>query len=230
MPLGFVGRMATRARSAAQQTSWRSGWPTRRKPRSTRPCACAPLPSRRVSRSSGCSIPILSSTSSSRISCAGGPSCPARSARHGGTGGVPGHRDGRRARLVARRRRRDALRRGRADRRALRRRRPLRREHAGAHRRRADRARARCGRRCPGGAARPRPARRGCPGEIPRETLGDLNRELGGRVVKRIARRRARVLLGRELPFGLGVALGGVANYRSMHHLGRTAIKYLQQT
>jgi hypothetical protein len=68
------------------------------------------------------------------------------------------------------------------------------------------------------------------PGEIPRETLGDLNRELGGRVVKRIARRRARVLLGRELPFGVGVALGGVANYRSMHHLGRTAIKHLQQT
>jgi GAF domain-containing protein len=67
------------------------------------------------------------------------------------------------------------------------------------------------------------------PAEIPRETLGDLNRELGGRVVKRIARRRARVLLGRELPFGVGVALGGVANYRSMHHLGRTAIKHLRQ-
>jgi hypothetical protein len=67
------------------------------------------------------------------------------------------------------------------------------------------------------------------PGVIPRETLGDLNRELGGRVVKRIARRRARVLLGRELPFGVGVALGGVANYRTMHSLGKTAIKYLQQ-
>jgi hypothetical protein len=68
------------------------------------------------------------------------------------------------------------------------------------------------------------------PGLIPRETLGDLNRELGGRVVKRIARRRARVLLGRELPFGVGVALGGVANYRTMHSLGKTAIKYLQQS
>ena len=64
-------------------------------------------------------------------------------------------------------------------------------------------------------------------GEIPREALGDLNRELGGRVVKRIARRRARVLLGRELPFGVGVALGGVANYRTMHALGRTAVKHL---
>ena len=65
------------------------------------------------------------------------------------------------------------------------------------------------------------------PGEIPRETLGDLNRELGGRVVKRVARRRARLLLGRELPFGVGVALGGVSNYRTMHSLGRTAIKHL---
>ena len=66
------------------------------------------------------------------------------------------------------------------------------------------------------------------PGEIPRETLGDLNRELGSQVVKRIARRRARLILGRELPFGVGVALGGIGNYRTMHALGRTAIKHLQ--
>jgi SpoU rRNA methylase family enzyme len=65
--------------------------------------------------------------------------------------------------------------------------------------------------------------------EIPRSTLADLNRELGGRVVKRIARRRARIVLGRELPFGVGVALGGVGNYRTMHKLGRTAIKHLTQ-
>jgi hypothetical protein len=76
-----------------------------------------------------------------------------------------------------------------------------------------------------------REAQRGAahPDAIPRATLGDLNRELGGRVVKRIARRRVRTLLGRELPFGVGVALGGVANYRSMHSLGRTAIKHLKQ-
>jgi hypothetical protein len=64
---------------------------------------------------------------------------------------------------------------------------------------------------------------------VPRAALGDLNRELGARVVKRIARRRARVILGRELPFGVGVALGGVGNYRAMHALGRTAIKHLKQ-
>jgi hypothetical protein len=65
------------------------------------------------------------------------------------------------------------------------------------------------------------------PEEIPKETLADLNRELGARVVKRVARRRARVLLGRELPFGVGVTLGGIANYRSMHRLGKTAIKHM---
>jgi hypothetical protein len=63
---------------------------------------------------------------------------------------------------------------------------------------------------------------------VPRAALGDLNRDLGARVVKRIARRRARVILGRELPFGVGVALGGLGNYRAMHSLGRTAIKHLK--
>jgi hypothetical protein len=62
---------------------------------------------------------------------------------------------------------------------------------------------------------------------IPRGTLGDLNRAIGIRVIKGSARRRARVLLGRELPFGIGVALGGVSNYRTMHTLGRTAVKHL---
>ena len=73
-------------------------------------------------------------------------------------------------------------------------------------------------------------ARRGAldPTAIPRSTLADLNRELGARVVKRVARRRARLFLGRELPFGVGVALGGTANYRIMQALGRTATTHLR--
>ena len=67
------------------------------------------------------------------------------------------------------------------------------------------------------------------PAEIPEETLAELNRELGSRVIRRVARRRARVILGRELPFGVGVTLGGVANYRSMHRLGRTAIAHMTE-
>ena len=65
-------------------------------------------------------------------------------------------------------------------------------------------------------------------GEIPSEAVADLNRVLGAQVVRRIARRRARVMLGRELPFGMGVALGGIYNFRQMHSIGRTAIKHLQ--
>jgi hypothetical protein len=58
----------------------------------------------------------------------------------------------------------------------------------------------------------------------------DLNRELGALVVKRSARRRARTLLGREIPFGVGVAIGAGANFKAMRHTGRTALRYYDFT
>jgi hypothetical protein len=58
----------------------------------------------------------------------------------------------------------------------------------------------------------------------------DLNKELGAMVVKRTARRRARTLLGREIPFGVGVAIGAGANFRAMRHMGRTALRYYEFT
>jgi hypothetical protein len=58
----------------------------------------------------------------------------------------------------------------------------------------------------------------------------ELNRELGALVVKRTARRRARTLLGREIPFGVGVAIGAAANFRAMRHTGRTALRYYEFT
>jgi hypothetical protein len=58
----------------------------------------------------------------------------------------------------------------------------------------------------------------------------DLNKELGAMVVKRTARRRARTLLGREIPFGVGVAIGAGANFRAMRHTGRTALRYFEFT
>jgi hypothetical protein len=58
----------------------------------------------------------------------------------------------------------------------------------------------------------------------------DLNRELGALVVKRTARRRARTLLGREIPFGVGVAFGAGANFRAIRHTGRTALRYYEFT
>jgi hypothetical protein len=54
----------------------------------------------------------------------------------------------------------------------------------------------------------------------------NLNRELGELVVKRTARVRARTLLGREIPFGVGVAIGAGANFRAMRSVGRTALRY----
>jgi hypothetical protein len=58
----------------------------------------------------------------------------------------------------------------------------------------------------------------------------DLNRELGALVVKRTARRRVRTLLGREIPFGVGVAIGAGANFKAMRHTGRTALRYYDFT
>ena len=58
----------------------------------------------------------------------------------------------------------------------------------------------------------------------------ELNRELGAMVVKRTARRRVRTLLGREIPFGVGVAIGAGANFKAMRHTGRTALRYYEFT
>jgi hypothetical protein len=58
----------------------------------------------------------------------------------------------------------------------------------------------------------------------------DLNRELGALVVKRTARRRVRTLLGREIPFGVGVAIGAGANFKAMRRTGRTALRYYEFT
>jgi hypothetical protein len=58
----------------------------------------------------------------------------------------------------------------------------------------------------------------------------DLNRGLGAMVVKRTARRRVRTLLGREIPFGVGVAIGAGANFKAMRHTGRTALRYYEFT
>jgi hypothetical protein len=58
----------------------------------------------------------------------------------------------------------------------------------------------------------------------------DLNLELGALVIRRTARRRMRTLLGREIPFGIGVAFGAGANFKVMRHTGRTALRYYEFT
>ena len=63
-----------------------------------------------------------------------------------------------------------------------------------------------------------------------RALSAELNRELGALVVKRTARRRVRTLLGREIPFGVGVAIGAGSNFKAMRHTGRTALRYYEFT
>jgi hypothetical protein len=58
----------------------------------------------------------------------------------------------------------------------------------------------------------------------------NLNRELGALVVQRTVRSRVRTLLGREIPFGVGVAIGAGANFRVMRHAGATALRYYEFT
>jgi hypothetical protein len=58
----------------------------------------------------------------------------------------------------------------------------------------------------------------------------DVNRSVGELVVRRTARSRARMVLGREIPFGIGVAIGVGANFRIMRHTGRTALRYYDFT
>ena len=65
-------------------------------------------------------------------------------------------------------------------------------------------------------------------GVLPRETVAKVNRRIGGEVVKRLGRRRAKVILGREIPFGVGVAIGSGFNYVATRKVGRLAIKYFE--
>ena len=57
-----------------------------------------------------------------------------------------------------------------------------------------------------------------------------LSRGVGALVVQRTARRRVRTLVGREIPFGVGVLIGSSANFTVMHHTGRTALRYYEFT
>jgi uncharacterized protein (DUF697 family) len=61
---------------------------------------------------------------------------------------------------------------------------------------------------------------------LPEETVAQLNRELGERVVGRIAKRRARMLAGRLIPLGIGVAVAGVEDLRWVQSVGRAAVRY----
>jgi hypothetical protein len=61
------------------------------------------------------------------------------------------------------------------------------------------------------------------------ELVGRVTRELGDRIVTKVAKRRAAGLVGRLVPFGVGVAVAGVEDYRWVASVGRTARRYFDQ-
>lgn len=64
-------------------------------------------------------------------------------------------------------------------------------------------------------------------GGVPLEVVGRLNRTVGERVVRRVARRRARVAVGRLIPAGIGVAVAAGADYLALRSAGNAARSYL---
>lgn len=63
--------------------------------------------------------------------------------------------------------------------------------------------------------------------DLPDEVVGRITREIADRIVSRVAARRARTLVPRLIPFGVGVAVAGIDDFRSAGAVGREAIRYL---
>ena len=62
--------------------------------------------------------------------------------------------------------------------------------------------------------------------DLPDEIVGRINRRLADRVIIKSARRRAAMITGRMMPVGIGVAVAGVEDFRSVGSAGRMARKY----
>lgn len=62
--------------------------------------------------------------------------------------------------------------------------------------------------------------------DLPGVVVGAINRELADRVIMKFVRRRAAALAGRVLPLGIGVAVAGVEDFRSVGGVGRAARRY----
>ncbi|HEX2192352.1 MAG TPA: EcsC family protein [Acidimicrobiales bacterium] len=63
---------------------------------------------------------------------------------------------------------------------------------------------------------------------IPAGALRAINRKLGRSLVTRFGARRGAISLGRVLPFGIGAAVGGSANYMSVQAIGRHADSFFR--
>jgi hypothetical protein len=64
-------------------------------------------------------------------------------------------------------------------------------------------------------------------GGVPATVIGRLNKNVGERIVRRVAARRARASVGRLLPLGIGVAIAAGADYMALRSAGNAGVKYL---
>ena len=65
---------------------------------------------------------------------------------------------------------------------------------------------------------------------VPTAIVGQLNRTVGARVIQRVARRRARVAVGRLIPAGVGVVIAAGADYMAVRSAANAALSYLEWT
>jgi hypothetical protein len=63
---------------------------------------------------------------------------------------------------------------------------------------------------------------------IPRDTIAQVNRRLGLQVARRLAQRRANIILRRTIPFGIGVVVAALFNHRAMRTVSRAAVRYFE--
>jgi hypothetical protein len=63
--------------------------------------------------------------------------------------------------------------------------------------------------------------------DLPDEAVQRITRRVADQIVAKVARRKARFMLARLIPFGVGTAIAGIDDYRTVGGLGREAISYL---
>ena len=64
--------------------------------------------------------------------------------------------------------------------------------------------------------------------QLPPEAIADINRHIIGYVTRRVGRHRARQLLGRSVPLGVGIVVGGSVNYRAMRRITRNSVRLFE--
>jgi hypothetical protein len=63
--------------------------------------------------------------------------------------------------------------------------------------------------------------------DLPDEVVQRITRKVADQIVAKVARRKARFMLGRLVPFGIGMAIAGIDDFRTIGSVGREAIAYL---